>query len=230
MYNRFFYDFIHLFFPATCLACSQKLIHAEKHLCTYCLGTLPETPNHLVNNHQIAQKFYGKVPPIHVVSLYKFTKKSHVQKILHQLKYKNLPAFGKHLGKYYGMLLKKTNYAVGLDAIIPVPLHPIRLQERGYNQSKLIAQGLATALHLPCHDTWLVKKLNTPTQTKKTRQKRWENVQLAFSIPNQTLVKGKQLLLVDDIVTTGSTLTACTQALLESGASTIRIVTLAVAI
>ncbi len=230
MYNQFFYDFLQLFFPVTCAACSQKLIYAEKHLCTYCLGTLPETLSHLVNNNKIAQKFYGKVPPVRIVSLYKFTKKSYVQKILHLLKYKNLPALGKHLGKYYGMLLKKTNYAVGVDAIIPVPLHPIRLQERGYNQSKQIAQGLATTLLLPCQDTWLEKKINIPTQIKKTRQKRWKNVQLAFSVPNKTLVKGKQLLLVDDIITTGATLTACTQALLESGASTIRIVTLAVAI
>lgn len=230
MYKQLFDDFINLFFPATCLACSQVLVHAEKHLCTHCLGTMPETYYHLINDNPATQKFYGKVPLVHVVALYKFAKKSYVQKLLHQLKYNNIPELGRLLGNYYGMLLKKANYAVGVDAIIPVPLHPIRLQERGYNQSNLFAQGLATALCLPCYDTWLVRELNTPTQTKKTRLERWENVQVAFNLSDKAMVKDNQILLVDDLVTTGATLTACTRALLTGGASSIRIVTLAVAI
>jgi len=231
MYQQFFYDFINLFFPTTCLACSSVLIRAEKHLCTHCLGTLPQTSYHLSINNPVAQKFYGKAPLLRVAALYKFSKKSYVQKLLHQLKYKNQPQLAKHLGKYYGMLLKETDYPAGVDIIIPVPLHPVRLRERGYNQSALFAQGLAAALCLPYDDTCLVRSLHTTTQTKKTRQARWENVQVAFSVSNEVMIKGKQLLLVDDLITTGATLTACTQTLLaDGGAYTIRIAALAVAI
>ena len=227
--SSFFQDFMDFLFPRMCLACNEPLVHAEKYLCTHCLGMLPQTDYHLVVDNPIAKKFYGKMPVQHATALYQFIKKSPMQRMLHQIKYKNKPLLIRRLGIYYGMLLKDVYNCAKLDAIVPVPLHPKRLAERGYNQSFLFAQGLGTILAIPCYENVLIRQVHTTTQTGKTKYQRWENVKLAFAVSDKTTIVGKKLLLVDDLITTGSTLTACGQTLLASGAQELYIATLAVA-
>lgn len=231
MYKECIYGFINLFFPATCLACKHVLIYGERYLCTHCLATLPHRSFHLDEGkgNEVVEKFYGKVPVWHATALFVFNKKSDVQALLHEIKYKNQLKLAEVLGAYYGLLLKKVTCHTTCDAIIPVPLHPMRLHDRGYNQSFLFAQGLASSLGLPCYEDWLVRRLDTDTQTKKSRASRWSNVEVAFVLSDRASIEGKYILLVDDLITTGATLTACAKVLFDKGASEVSIATLAVA-
>ena len=94
----FLQDFVDLLFPRTCLACNKALVHAEKYLCTHCLGTLPQTDYHLISNNPVAKKFYGKIPVRHAMALYQFAKKTSVQRMLHSIKYRNNPMVIRYLG------------------------------------------------------------------------------------------------------------------------------------
>ena len=129
--------------------------------------------------------------------------------MLHALKYKSKPEVGRLLGKWYGQDLKKNNTFADCDVIIPVPLHKKRQKKRGYNQSEFIAKGLAEELNIPMMNGVLLKKHFTETQTFKSREERWQNTLHSFEIKNEEHIKGKRILLVDDVITTGATTEAC---------------------
>ena len=117
----------------------------------------------------------------------------------------------------------------GIDAIVPVPLHPEKEAARGYNQSVLIAEGMSEVLNIPVLEKALQRTKNTESQTQKTREQRIENMQSAFSVPNAPIVQGKHLLLVDDVLTTGATLEACALALKTMPSVNISIATIGIA-
>lgn len=222
-------SFVDLLLPRSCLACSGLLTDSEEQLCTYCLGLLPSVDYHLYADNPMAQKFYGKVSIRMASALFSFSKKSALQQLLHQIKYKDQPAVAETLGRYYGQLLKEKNCYTYIEAILPVPLHPERQAERGYNQSACLASGLAEGLGKPHHPHWLRRVVNTSTQTNKGRVARWENVANAFVLASQRAVKGKHILLIDDLVTTGATLEAAALTLQEAQVASTSILTLAVA-
>ena len=117
----------------------------------------------------------------------------------------------------------------GIDLILPVPLHPKKKRSRGYNQSEAIANGIASVLKVPVGTTQLIRPRATSTQTKKNRYKRFENMQSVFQSPDPGQLKGKHILLVDDVITTGATLEACAQVLLDGGTAKLSIAALAFA-
>jgi ComF family protein len=133
--------------------------------------------------------------------------------LLHQLKYKSNKDVGKMVGKLYGYELKESQYFQHIDFIIPVPLHPKKLKRRGFNQSSFFAEGLSDAMRVPVNTTCLYRKVDSQTQTKKSRYNRWENVGDIFGVKNSEIIKDKFILLVDDVVTTGATIEGCAQAL-----------------
>ena len=147
-------------------------------------------------------------------SFYLFSKKSRVQRLLHHLKYKGVKEVGFVVGKLFGYELKESIYFKNIDFIVPVPLHENKLKKRGYNQSEWIAIGLAEAMNVPININSLYRKQDSQTQTKKSRYKRWENVGDIFWVSDNEL-NGKRVLLVDDVVTTGATIEACAQVLLQ---------------
>ena len=136
----------------------------------------------------------------------------------------------KQLGIYYGSLWHYADKDLPIDYIVPVPLHLRRLQERGYNQSLLLAKGLAKSLKVPCRAHWLQRKVYTETQTDKRLEDRRDNVRGAFQATPKADFKGRHILLVDDLVTTGSTLKACAEVILRQEAQTISVATLSVAV
>lgn len=150
-----------------------------------------------------------------------------MQRLLHELKYRQHPEVGVKLGKIYGKDLADAGLGQAFDLIVPVPLHPVRLRKRGYNQAAKFAEGISFALKVPMDESVSVRKANTSTQTSKTKLERWENVKDVFAIEPQANIAGKRILLVDDVMTTGATLEACGQHLIQHGCAELSVACIA---
>jgi ComF family protein len=165
--------------------------------------------------------------PVHrVMAFLRFTKKGKSQALLHLLKYKNKPELGEELGRLYGLSLLEKGFAGFWDVLVAVPLHPLKKQRRGYNQSECFARGLSKVLGVPYREL-LVRRKFTTTQTNKSRLERLENVDDVFALNDGQVTQGLRILLVDDILTTGATLCACAQTLLQGGAKYVDLATIA---
>ena len=206
-------DFISLIYPKTCMACGKSLYKNEDCLCTYCLYHLPKTNFHLEKDNEVERVFWGRVRIESAASFLYFSKGGKVQKIMHKLKYKGRQEIGVFLGEQYGLELLNSDTFKNIDIIIPVPLHKMKLKKRGYNQSEKFAEGLSLSMKKPVSTDNLYRKIFSETQTKKTRYKRWQNVESIFDIKNPELLKSKHILLVDDVITTGATMEACVNVL-----------------
>ncbi|MCB0491319.1 MAG: ComF family protein [Cyclobacteriaceae bacterium] len=219
-------DFVSLFFPRYCLACSNSLVGGEETLCTYCIVHLPKT-NYELGDNPVRDRLAGRLPITYGVAFLKLKKGGVVQKMLHQLKYKHHPEIGVKLGKVFGNELKQKGLSATFDLIIPVPLHPSRIRKRGYNQSAKFAEGLSYVLQVPWDESISVRKTRTKTQTNKSKLERWENVKDVFAIAQSGQVSGKRILLVDDVITTGATLEACGMHLINSGCAQLSVACIA---
>jgi ComF family protein len=222
-------DFISLLFPQLCPACGVGLVANEKLICTHCLYNLPFTNFHLQHDNIVARQFWGKINLEGAYALYYFAKGGKVQNLMHHFKYKGMKAIGNLLGNMAGEQLIKNDLFNTIDVIIPVPLHKIRLKQRGYNQSTCFAEGLAQKLAVGVDDDNLTRIKATETQTHKSRFARFENMQEVFFIKNPEKLINKHVLLVDDIVTTGSTLEACGIQLLKIPGLKLSVATIAYA-
>ena len=227
--QTYFHDFLSLFFPEVCAACGTSLVKQEVEICLECEVDLPYTNFHLIPDNTVARQFWGRVPLKSCSALLFFTKGTKVQNLLHQFKYNNRPEIGVKLGEMYGRILLGTEGYVSPDVILPVPLHPKKMRKRGYNQSDYFAQGLANTLKVPVLKSGLQRAENTSSQTKKNRFSRYENMKDMFFVPEIDTLKGKHILLVDDIITTGATLEACSVPLLEVSGTTLSIAGIAFA-
>jgi ComF family protein len=220
-------DFVSLFFPRYCRGCNNSLVKGEDLICTQCILEMPKSHYHLEVENPFYQKFRGRLPVKHVMTLFKFVKQSRVQQLLHALKYKHQPEIGETLGRVYGQDLLEANFKDSFDLIIPVPLHVSRRRIRGYNQSEEFGKGLSQILEVRCDDSFMMRSARTDTQTHKTKLSRWENVSSIFHVVQPQSIDQKRILLVDDVVTTGATLEACGNALLKAGCSELSIACIA---
>lgn len=209
-------DFFSLLFPKTCCLCRRSLFDFEDQLCKICISKLPVTNYHLrPQNNDLVVKLMGLTRPNLVMAFLRFTKKGDSQKILHQLKYKNKPEIGVELGRIYGNLLKEAGFKKEWDQITPVPLHSLKQKRRGYNQSEQFANGIGEAMDIPVKIS-LKRCLFTETQTRKSRMERIENVEDVFELDEGHIVENQRILLVDDVITTGATLSTCANVLLKA--------------
>ena len=224
-----FVDFINLMFPDLCVVCGIGLQKNEHQLCISCLYGIPKTNYHLMDENPIEKRFWGKVPICRATSYFFFQKGSSFQKLLHILKYKGNKEIGELMGEYAAIDLLDSPDFTSIDVILPVPLHPKKYKLRGYNQSEWIGKGLSKVLNKPMDISTLLRVRENATQTKKTVFERYENTEGIFELMDKTVFAGKHVLLVDDVLTTGSTLEACVRALLETTEIKISIFTLAVA-
>ena len=220
-------DFVSLFFPRYCLGCSGSLLKGEDLVCSSCKLEMPQTDYHLERENALMLRLSIKMPIKYGMALFNFSKQGKVQHVLHALKYRNFPEVGVMLGRLYGEKLCASGYKTEFDCIIPVPLHPIRQRKRGYNQSTKLAEGLSEKLGIPVYDQALKRQVMTDTQTKKSKLSRWVNVREVFALNSDDLLKNKRILLVDDVVTTGSTLEACVEAMLKTDCLDISILCIA---
>jgi ComF family protein len=224
-----FIDLFNLIYPNLCIVCNENLLKSEHHICFTCLHGIPKTNFHLVADNPIEKRFWGKAGIFRGTSFFFFQKGSPFQKLLHTLKYKGNKEIGEVLGKYAAVDLLDSPDFASVDVIIPVPLHPLKYVKRGYNQSEWIAIGLSDMLGKPMDKSTLQRTKENTTQTKKSVFERYENTEGIFNLTDKSILAGKHVLLVDDVLTTGSTLEGCIKALLESEDIKISIFTLAVA-
>ena len=223
-------DFLSLIFPRVCEACGKSLFTGESCICSYCMYHLPRTDFHLYDDNPVAKLFWGRTSIFSASSLYAFNKGSKVQHLIHQLKYRGKKEIGISLGKYYGKELKTASSFSSADMIIPVPLHRKKQRKRGYNQSETFAQGLAESMNIDILNDALIRTHLSETQTRKSRFARWKNVEHIFQVIAPEKIQGKHILLVDDVITTGATLEACANKILEIPATKVSIATIAVTV
>jgi ComF family protein len=222
-------DFISLFYPNICTGCNNPLVGGEHQICLNCLADLPVTGFEEKIDNPVAKVFWGRVEITYATAFCRFDKGGKFQHMLHQLKYKGNKEVGIKLGAMYGYRLIQTSFYQEIDAIIPVPLHPKKERARGFNQSIEIGKGMAEAMGKPLITNNLIRDIHTESQTRKGRFERWENVSGIFKVRNENELVGKHLLLIDDVVTTGATLEACSQVLLKIPNVKVSISTLATA-
>ena len=222
-------DFVSLLFPELCVACRETLVAGEDLLCTDCRFNLPYTNFHQQPDNIVARQFWGKIRLEAAYALFYFTKGGKVQNLMHELKYNGQQQVGNLAGNIAGSQLIQNDIFKTVDYIIPVPLHKKRLRKRGYNQSACFAEGVAAKLDAAVEIDNLVRIRATETQTHKSRFARFQNMQEVFAVKAPERLKNKHILLVDDVVTTGSTLEACGTKLLEVEGLKLSIATIAYA-
>ncbi len=220
-------DAIHLFYPHVCIGCGTDVIEHKQVLCAQCFSDLPVTDYFRYANNPVERLFAGRILVQSGGSAFYFTKKSILQNVMHEIKYRGNTEAALFVGKQAGIALQQSNRFEDVDMIVPMPLSHRRLQQRGYNQSAIIAQGMAGIIKKPVENQVAIRKLNTETQTHKSRTSRWQTMQFAFAINDREALQGKHVLLVDDIVTTGATLEACGEVLLSVAGVKLSIATVA---
>jgi len=213
--KRIIQQFIALLYPRLCEACGASLHRHEEVLCLHCLYHLPRTDYWKEAGNSIEQLFWGKIRLEHVCALFFFNKGSRYRHLLHKLKYKGKKYIGIELGRRLGLELKSAALYQTVDTVIPVPLHPKKQRRRGYNQSEQIAIGIAEATGWNLDTQSVCRHEFTATQTRKSRLDRWRNVAEVFAVKRPSALQGKHVLLVDDVITTGATIEACAQHLIN---------------
>jgi ComF family protein len=211
--GQYIQGLVGLIYPRYCAACGNTLLRNEEILCLNCYVDLPKTGFHSYDDNDVARLFWGRIPVRNATAFIFFNKDSHYKNILHEIKYMNQQHVGFEMGRLFGLELRFSPFAQA-DVIVPVPLHRKKMRQRGYNQSELIARGLSEVLHIPVATDLVVRTSQTPTQTRKTRYERWENVRDKFQTLNPHNLVNKHVLLVDDVITTGATIEACATAIL----------------
>lgn len=222
-------DFVDLLFPRCCEACEGALGGNEYLICTQCQVTLPRVESDSVAKAAVSAKFVGYREVKGVVSFLAFTKKGKVQNLLHALKYQNKPEVGVLLGKMMAQELAEKGLFPVADLVVSVPLHKKRRRERGYNQSDVFAEGLSEITGIPWSGSALARIRYTKSQTGKTKVERQENVKDIFEALEPQQIRGKRIILVDDVLTTGATLESCLEVLLRAGCDSVSIMTIAAA-
>ena len=222
-------DFVALLYPNLCLACNEKAPIANEIFCVRCYYKLPYTNFKDHSDNLITDRFWGRIEVEAVFAMLYFTKGGIAQRIIHNLKYKGQKRVGIHLGEMYGRILKQKTLHQDLDLIVPVPLHYSKERKRGFNQSKMFATGLSKELDIPVLGNALFRKSNLSSQTIKSRMERLENVLDSFEVALADQLKGKNILLVDDVITTGATLEACAIKILAIPDTKLSIATIAIA-
>ena len=220
---------LNLVYPKNCCICKENLIGNEEEICTACLYHIPRTNFHLQKDNAIEKRFWGKANIERATAFFFFQKGSDFRELLHLLKYKGEQQIGVVLGEFAAADLLQSPDFSGIDFLVPVPLHHNKLRQRGYNQSECIARGLSQVLNIPIDAKNLFRVIENPTQTKKSVYERWENTNGIFDIVDAKIFENKHILLIDDVLTTGSTLVACVEALQKTKNIKISIFTLAVA-
>jgi ComF family protein len=226
---RNYINLLELLFPTLCVTCGNRLVTQEKFLCIDCWDDLPVTNFHFNTENKVAQLFWGRAKIENATSFFAYNKGSNYQHLIHFIKYKGLKELGFETGRRFGIELSASPEFNSIDFVVPVPLHPKKQKQRGYNQSEWIARGISKSMKKTVSVNNLQRKLHTSTQTRKNRYERWENVDNIFEVVRPGEFAGKHILLIDDVVTTGSTLESCAVQLLQIKDVKVSIATLAYA-
>jgi len=228
-FGRHLSELLYLAYPDLCHVCGISLTDEEMLICHNCLYKLPFIKFTSYTENLAAERFYGKIPFDRALAAFHYQKASHMQLILELLKYKGEKRLGEVLGSYAGARLLRNNFFDGIDLLVPVPLHSKRMKHRGYNQSEWIAKGLSKASGIPIDSNTLVRRFENETQTTRNIYDRWKNVSTIFCLDNEKAFESKNILLVDDVLTSGSTMESCGHAVLKAKGASVSFFALALA-
>lgn len=219
-------ELISTLFPHYCLVCGERLSANRLMICPTCLDLLPRYPGSEAL-YEAEKRLEGHAPFTEYRSDFGFTHHNPVRDLIHTIKYEDHPELGERLSRLYAPEHLRAGHFADIGVAVPVPLTPSRLRRRGYNQSTYIARGLTGVLGIPLDETLLARRDSNGTQTHRGRESRWESMKKAFYAPHPDLVSRRRVLIIDDVLTTGSTLTACALALMAAGAESVSYYTLA---
>lgn len=196
----------HLFVPRKCPACGRFLVEGEQTFCTLCRMEAPLTNHPTEAYNPLLDHMRTIVPVERAAALISFPKGSGWRKAVHEFKYEGSWRIARECGRWLGEALAEGGLFYDVDVIIPVPLHCLKLLRRGYNQAEYMAEGVAAALQRPLCTNNLRRVKNNPSQALKRSEERWGNVEGIFRVKDCQALKGKHILLVDDVITSGATI------------------------
>ena len=202
-------DFDQLFFLRKCVVCGGKLQPNEDIICTHCLTTLPYSQFKGMAGYRIERLFYSDIPIECANSLLFYQRGAHDTRLIHSMKYDHNKKACVYMGRVMAQDLVNTNFFDGIDAIVPIPLHKNRRRHRGYNQSELLARGVAEVTHLPVWTEVVARIIDNKTLTQMDFYERRAQTEGIFECIRPEQIRGKHLLMVDDVVTSGATLSSC---------------------
>ncbi len=220
---------LQLLYPHICKGCGNDNLKPDQQICFHCLNKLPETGFIYHTENATEKIFNGRLDIVKGHSEFYFSKGKTLQYLLHQLKYKGNQKMGIFLGELLGKTLIKHVHYRSLDYIVPMPMFADKEFKRGYNQASLIGRGVAEILTLPILENVVVRTRTTQTQTKMHRTERWQNVHDSFCVQKPSLIENKNILLIDDVITTGATVEACGREILKVPNTKLSIATVAIA-
>lgn len=198
------------FMPRQCAICRHRLLDSESLICSECAMQLPAIDLHGTSqDNNLARLFWGFFPIEGAATAYKYISGSVMTGLLHSMKYGHNAPLCQFAGQLMTMNDMIMNVLKDADVLIPVPLTVARQRERGYNQSEQICLGISRTTHLPVITDVLIRTKFTESQTAMTAEERIENIKDAFTIANTQLIEGKHIIIVDDVITTGATVSEC---------------------
>lgn len=215
-----------LLFPSCCPVCGRHLVRGERHVCLSCLADMPRLRFAGGRIGEVDDLFLGSPVVDRAVAMFRYSRNSPYAEIIKHVKYRNMPQVAESLSRQFAGELAEAGFFEGMDCIVPVPLHKDKQKRRGYNQSRFIADGLAAVSGLPVTECLCAVRPHA-TQTARSAEERHRNVSGVFRACGE--VSGRRIVLVDDVITTGATLTACCDELVRRGAVSVRIMSLAFA-
>jgi len=222
MISTLWHQLLDMLMPRLCVACGRRLGWSEQTLCASCLMHLSRTGfQHSPLDNKMARLFWGVVPVERAAALFYYEAHSKTSQIIYDLKYHDRPDIGVMMGRLAAREFEASGFFSGIDLIVPMPLARNRQRQRGYNQSRQLAEGLSRATGIPLCSRAVSRSVFRKSQTTMGRWDRQANVEGVFALADADALRGRHVLLVDDVVTTGATMTACARELLKAGDVTI---------
>ena len=216
-------DVASLIMPRTCLACGRVLLENEGSICLACRYNMPLTNFAKRKENPVKLLFENVLPVESAAAMYWFVGGTEWQRIIHNFKYYGRWFFAQKMGEWLGEELRDSGNFDDIDLIIPIPLHYRRRLRRGYNQSEELAMGIGRKMGIKCDFRSVRRRLYNDSQTSKSRSERWDNVEQIFEVRNAEKLRGRHILLVDDVLTTGATMTSCASTILKACDGNVRI-------
>ena len=228
--GKLFTNIFDFFLPRICPCCKTKLSSSEDCICSDCFRNIKIAENELLKV-EYERDFKSKGFISDFTSAFVFEKDKELQTLVHELKYNKRFLNAVFLGKQIAELRKSIIAEWEIDLIIPIPLHRLKLAERGYNQAYYISKGLSESLNIPLKSKAIKRKKFTQSQTKLTRKEREDNLTGAFELLNRSrrIINKKNVLIIDDVITTGATTNECAKVLINAGAKRVYAASVAIA-
>jgi len=218
---------VHVFYPSLCYGCNNELIQGDQYICLQCQTEMGRTYFESIRDNPVEKLFWGRADIQCAASTFYYIDKTPLQQIVHHIKYRQEKELGIHMGEIMGIHGSGLFTECKTNLCIPMPLHPKKEYKRGYNQASLLCEGIFKQTGIPYNEKALVRNENTRTQTKKSRIERWKNVASVFDVIEPLVINDKHVVVVDDVITTGASTEACVNTLMQHGAKTVGIYSLA---